>query len=120
MGYFSDREKNESNTATTNGYLWALSLVLCGIVTLIEHHHVFFRTWRKGMQIRTAAIAAIYAKSHRLSSLGGSHVPTAGSIVNLATNDVERFLSAALFVSYLFWGPMYGIVVLSVGIYLVG
>lgn len=118
--YFSDREKNEANTTTTNGYFWALSLVLCGIVTLIEHHHVFFRTWRKGMQIRTAAIAAIYAKSHRLSSLGGCHVPTAGSIVNLATNDVERFLSAALFVSYLFWGPVYAIVVLSVGMYLVG
>ena len=47
------------------GYFWAGVLVFCNTVVLFEHHHVFFITWRKGMQYRIAAIASIFAKSLR-------------------------------------------------------
>ena len=29
-------------------FIWAVILVGCNVVTLFEHHHVFFITWRKG------------------------------------------------------------------------
>ena len=40
--------------------------------------------------------------------------------MNLASNDVERFTMAALFGSYIFWGPVYAIVVLILGILMIG
>jgi len=125
------------------GYLWAGILVVCGLVLLFEHHHLFFFTWRKGMQIRVACIAAIYDKSLRLASLTSmthtsvSSTPPSGSdgstnrattttndaatpasygkVMNLASNDVERFLMAALFINYLFWAPLQSIAILIVG-----
>jgi ATP-binding cassette subfamily C (CFTR/MRP) protein 4 len=126
------------STSSSGGYLWAGILVLSGFVVLMEHHHVFFWTWRRGMQYRISSIAAIYDKSLRLNSTsnvvqasssslskrgtgggGGSLTKaddksstkkatsaTSGQIINIATNDVERFLLATLFASYLFWAPV--------------
>mmetsp|Transcript_6011 Transcript_6011/g.12890 ORF Transcript_6011/g.12890 Transcript_6011/m.12890 type:complete len:1360 (-) Transcript_6011:38-4117(-) len=103
-----------------DGYLWASLIVVCGLVQLFEHHHVFFMTWRKGMQLRIACVAAIYSKSLRLRSAGGADKASSGKVMNLASNDVERFLLAALFISYGFWAPVQSIAILIVGTYLVG
>jgi ATP-binding cassette, subfamily C (CFTR/MRP), member 4 len=102
------------------GYLWAGLLVVCGAVILFEHHHLFFLTWKKGMQMRVSCIAAIYDKSLRLSSIHQDSSASYGRIMNLASNDVERFLMAALFVNYLFWAPIQSIAILAVGYTLVG
>eukprot|EP00984_Skeletonema_dohrnii_P030681 scaffold22376_cov72-Skeletonema_dohrnii-CCMP3373.AAC.4 len=53
----------EVDNVNGGGYLWAGILVLSGFVVLMEHHHVFFWTWRRGMQYRISSIAAIYDKS---------------------------------------------------------
>ena len=150
-------ENDDNNKA---GYLWAGILVLSGLVVLMEHHHVFFWTWRKGMQYRISCIAAIYDKSLRLNStIATEQLPTAavsvaassggkqksskaltaaasssqnknassassssssGKIVNIATNDVERFLLASLFASYIFWAPLQSIAILGLGWYVIG
>ena len=70
------------------------------------------------MQYRISAVAAIYAKSLRLPSIGGS--TPSGKIVNLATNDVERFILSCVMISYLFWGPAQAIAVLGIGLKIVG
>ncbi|KAL9182396.1 hypothetical protein ACHAXT_013048 [Thalassiosira profunda] len=125
--------------ADSTGYLWAGVLVLCGFVVLMEHHHVFFWTWRKGMQYRISSIAAVYAKSLRLSStsiveqLPSSTTPdkssskatskataSSGKIVNIATNDVERFILATLFCSYIIWVPLESIAILALGWSVIG
>eukprot|EP00978_Attheya_sp_CCMP212_P026115 scaffold85210_cov51-Attheya_sp.AAC.2 len=102
------------------GYLWAGVLVACAIVVLFEHHHVFFYTWRKGMQLRIASVASIYDKSLRLSSTATNAFTSSGTIMNLASNDVERFLMASLFIFYLFWAPAQSLAILGVGWYLLG
>lgn len=43
-----DLDDGISDGVLRNGYLWAGVLVLSGFVVLMEHHHVFFWTWRKG------------------------------------------------------------------------
>jgi len=50
---------------TSDGYMWAGVLVACNTVVLFEHHHVFFITWRAGMQMRIGAVAAIFSKTLR-------------------------------------------------------
>jgi ATP-binding cassette, subfamily C (CFTR/MRP), member 4 len=100
---------------SSDGYKWASVLAISGLVILFEHHHVFFVTWRKGMQLRISCIASIYSKSLRLSSTHQETNASTGKIMNLASNDVERFLLASLFINYLFWSPVQSIAVLIVG-----
>jgi len=106
--------------ANDRGMLYASIIVFCGLVLLFEHHHVFFFTWRKGMQMRIACVAAVHDKALRLSSTHQETTASYGRIMNLASNDVERFLLAALFASYLFWGPAQAIAILIVGCFLIG
>ena len=155
-----DTKNQEDELSTDNtkydGYLWASILVISGVIILLEHHHVFFWTWRKGMQYRTSCVAAIFDKSLRLKSTSvteqlpilqqqhdgveddnvstkssmseknkitasaSSSSSSAGKIVNIATNDVERLLMATLFGPYLFWSPVQGIAILCVGWWIIG
>jgi len=70
------------------------------------------------MQYRISAVAAIYAKSLRLPSIGSS--TQSGKIVNLATNDVERFILSCCMFPFLFWGPAQAIAVLGIGLKIIG
>lgn len=107
-------------TGNGDGYFWAGILVICGVVVLFEHHHVFFMTWRKGMQMRISCVGAIYAKSLSLPSTHQETNANTGRIMNLASNDVDRFLLAALFINYIFWSPLQSIAILVVGWWILG
>jgi len=105
---------------TGDGYWWAGVLIFCNAVVLFEHHHVFFITWRKGMQLRIGAVASIFGKSLRLNSVGGGEATSTGQIMNLVSNDVERFMLTTLFISYMIWAPIQAIAILIIGLYLIG
>lgn len=107
-------------TGNGEGYKWAGLLIAAGSIILFEHHHVFFITWRKGMQLRISCVSSIYAKSLRLSSTHQETNASTGKIMNLASNDVERFLLAALFISHLWWSPLQSIAILAVGCWSLG
>ena len=85
------------------------------------------------MQYRISAIAAIYDKSLRLKSTSSleetskqqkgkkaTKTSTSGKVVNIATNDVERFLLATLFASHIFWAPIQSVAILVVGWLVIG
>ena len=112
LGYLIESFENPSGN---NGYIFAGAIVVCGLVILFEHHHVFFITWRKGMQLRVSCVATIYQKSLKLSSTHQETNASTGRIMNLASNDVERFLLAALFISHLIWSPIQSFAILVVG-----
>ncbi len=154
LGYlletFESSSPDESNKSDDNGsksrdgYLWVGVLVGAGLIVLFEHHHVFFWTWRRGMQYRISCIAAIYDKSLRLNSTSAteqlpssmdrkkgsktrsesgadtSSSSSSGKIVNLATNDVERFMMATLFASYIIWAPLQSLAILGLGWWVIG
>ena len=96
-----------------HGYIWASVLVICGIVFLMEHHHVFLYAWHKGARLRIASVAAIYDKAFRLSA---HQENSSGKILNLASNDVERYQWASLFTHYIFWGPVQALAILVLGV----
>lgn len=114
LGYLIESFNDQSN----DGYLWAAIIVLCDAIRLFEHHQVFFMTWRKGMQIRIGAVSSIFAKSLRLKSVGVT--TSSGQIMNLISNDVERFLLTTLFVSYIIWAPLQAIAILIIGTKMIG
>ena len=45
---------------------------------------------------------------------------SSGQIMNLVSNDAERFLIVTLFMSYLIWSPVQAISTLFVGTYIIG
>jgi ATP-binding cassette subfamily C (CFTR/MRP) protein 4 len=110
----------ESFETGKNAYVWAGVLVACAVIVLFEHHHVFMFTWQKGMQMRISSVANIYAKSLKLSSTQQDIAASSGRILNLASNDVERFIMAALFTNHLIWAPTQSLAILGVGIWLMG
>ena len=112
-----------------DAYIWAATIVFCNLVVLLEHHHVFYITSRKGMNLRTGSVAAIFAKTLRLSSIGSSTCTgldgkmstiSSGQIMNLVSNDVERYWITSLFISYIIWAPLQTIVILVLGLWLIG
>lgn len=88
-----------------NRYLYALGLVLTAAGIGILHHQFFFKAWRIGMQIRSSITALVYGKALRLQLSSLSQTST-GQIVNLMTNDIERFQKIGQFSHFLWLGPL--------------
>ncbi|KAJ3246974.1 ATP-binding cassette sub- C member 8, partial [Borealophlyctis nickersoniae] len=85
------------------GYVWALGLSLCVFCHAFLHHVEFYLGMRAGMQLRVAFIATIYRKCLSLSI---AHTSSTGLIVNLVSNDVQRFEDVAPFGHYIWIGPL--------------
>ncbi|XP_050391108.1 ATP-binding cassette sub-family C member 4 [Patella vulgata] len=109
----------DSKMSDMEAYLYAMGVSLCAIVLAVSHHPYFFTVCKIGMQARIACCSLIYKKSLRLSNeaLGKT---TTGHIVNLLSNDVNRFDQAAIFLHFLWVGPLQAIAVLTILWYIMG
>ncbi|XP_060072940.1 ATP-binding cassette sub-family C member 4-like isoform X1 [Ylistrum balloti] len=103
----------ESTVSERDAYLYAMGVSLCAIVLAVSHHPYFFGVQRIGMQMRVACCSLLYRKSLRLSNTALGQTTT-GQIVNLMSNDVNRFDTAAIFLHYLWVGPCQAIPVLII------
>lgn len=94
------RDKNLRNFYISGG-----SIVGIGIIYLFLYHPYFFKMTRKGMQLRIACCNLVYRKALRLSqkALGQT---TVGQMVNLLSNDVNRFDYALIFVPFIVTAPL--------------
>ncbi|KAI8907576.1 P-loop containing nucleoside triphosphate hydrolase protein [Powellomyces hirtus] len=102
LGYILKWFQNPAGESP-EGLLLALALSGCVITHAVLHHVVFFLGDRYGMQMRVAFIAAIYRKCLNLSV---SNTSSTGLIVNLVSNDVQRFEDAAPFAWYVVLAPV--------------
>lgn len=103
----------DSKVSTADAYLYAMGVSLCAIVLAVAHHPYFFGVQRIGMQMRVACCSLLYRKSLRLSNIALGQTTT-GQIVNLMSNDVNRFDTAAIFLHYLWVGPCQAVPVLII------
>jgi ATP-binding cassette subfamily C (CFTR/MRP) protein 4 len=102
--YFS--ESNSDNAITLEeAYIYAAGVILCSGLTVFAIHPYMMGIVHVGMKIRVACCSLIYRKALRLSmtALGET---TAGQVVNLMSNDVNRFDVAVIFLHYLWIGPI--------------
>ena len=99
------RAEEKGQSGIWKGYMWAGLLSACGYWYLFAHHRVFFIGMRNGFLMRIQTIAAVYGKALRLnaSSLRGI---SSGHVINLVSNDVNRFDAAATFWVFLICGPV--------------
>lgn len=93
-------------------------IILNAINALLTNktYHVAFRN---GLKIRVAVCSLIYRKSLRLSQTALDEI-SAGSVVNLLSNDVNHFDWASFFLNTLWVGPLFSVMVAILMCYLIG
>ncbi|KAI4565331.1 hypothetical protein MJT46_009674 [Ovis ammon polii x Ovis aries] len=79
-----------NSAALHEAYGYAAGLSACVLVWAVLHHLYFYHMQRVGMRLRVAVCRMIYHKSLHLSSSAMGKTTT-GQIVNLMSNDVNRF-----------------------------
>ncbi len=88
------------------------TIIGLGVIYIFLYHPYFFKMTRKGMQLRIACCNLIYRKALRLShkALGQT---TVGQMVNLLSNDVNRFDYALIFVPFIFTAPLQAVITIA-------
>ncbi|XP_043748469.1 ATP-binding cassette sub-family C member 4-like isoform X1 [Cervus elaphus] len=99
-----------NSAALHEAYAYAAGLSASMLVWAVLHHLYFYHIQRVGMRLRVAVCHMIYHKALRLSSSSRGKTTT-GQIVNLLSNDVNRFDQVTTFLHYLWLGPLQAITV---------
>ncbi|XP_047611778.1 ATP-binding cassette sub-family C member 4-like [Phacochoerus africanus] len=89
---------------------YAAGLSVCVLTWAFLHHLYFYHIQRVGMRLRVAMCHMIYRKALRLSNSATRETST-GQIVNLLSNDVNRFDQVTMFLHFLWVGPLQTVVV---------
>ncbi|ELR57679.1 hypothetical protein M91_05764, partial [Bos mutus] len=104
-----------NSAALHEAYGYAAGLSACVLVWAILHHLYFYHMQRVGMRLRVAVCHMIYRKVsvtwHFALSSSAMGKTTTGQIVNLLSNDVNRFDQVMMFLHYLWVGPLLAVTV---------
>jgi ATP-binding cassette subfamily C (CFTR/MRP) protein 4 len=108
LGYLANYFTIEDPTSddTRDAYLLAGGLVAMAFVITLLHGHGFLIGQKVGMMSRVMCTNAIYQKILKLSQVTLGKVST-GHVINLASNDVQRFDLAFLFLHFLWISPLH-------------
>ncbi|XP_026324288.1 probable multidrug resistance-associated protein lethal(2)03659 [Hyposmocoma kahamanoa] len=104
VDYFNPQQAAEV-VNQEDAYLYAMAVVLCSAANVFVIHPYMMATLHMGMKFRVACCSLIYRKSLRLSQAALGET-TAGQLVNMLSNDVNRFDVAVIFLHYLWIGPL--------------
>ena len=109
----------ESDMSVTSAYLYATGVLLCTASPVITYHLNNFKLYLLGMQMRVATCSLIYRKSLKLSqkALGETSV---GQMVNLMSNDVNRFDVVFSYLNDLWVGPVQVLITSALLYHLIG
>ncbi|KAG5204268.1 hypothetical protein JEQ12_002244 [Ovis aries] len=110
MVSYIENYNSSDSAALHEAYGYAAGLSACVLVWAVLHHLYFYHIQRAGMRLRVAMCHMIYRKSLHLSSSAMGKTTT-GQIVNLMSNDVNRFDQVTVFLHYLWMGPLQAVAV---------
>ncbi|XP_037964111.2 ATP-binding cassette sub-family C member 4 isoform X2 [Plutella xylostella] len=83
----------------------ASAVIFMSLFIAFLNHHGTYSTQKFGMKVRIAACSLIYRKVMRMSS-GALAQTTAGQVVNLLSNDVNRFDYAFIYTHFIWLLPL--------------
>ncbi|RVE57953.1 hypothetical protein OJAV_G00204270 [Oryzias javanicus] len=102
-----------------DAYSYAAGISLSTFSLALLHHLYFYQVQRAGMKIRVAVCHMIYRKALCLNSSALAKTTT-GQIVNLLSNDVNKFDEVTLYLHFLWVGPLQAIFVIVLLLYAIG
>ncbi|KAI5642315.1 ABC transporter transmembrane region domain-containing protein [Phthorimaea operculella] len=100
-----DYYKSESSVSWGEAIFFAFGVVFCSTVNVMVQHPFMMGVMHIGMKMRVGICSLIYRKALKVS-LQAISEHSAGLVVNLMANDVNRFDTGPLFVHYLWIGPV--------------
>ncbi|KAJ4924429.1 hypothetical protein JOQ06_000669 [Pogonophryne albipinna] len=104
-------ENYDEQTSLRMVYVYAAAMSISTFALTILQHLYYYHVQRIGMRIRVAMCHMIYKKALGLSSESMGQTTT-GQIVNLLSNDVNRFDEITLNLHYLWLGPLQAMVII--------
>uniref|UniRef100_A0A3B4WE83 Multidrug resistance-associated protein 4-like n=1 Tax=Seriola lalandi dorsalis TaxID=1841481 RepID=A0A3B4WE83_SERLL len=107
--YFENYDPDDRRSLCTV-CVYAAAMSLSAFALTILQHLYFYQVQKMGMRIRVAMCHMIYRKALALSSESMGQTTT-GQIVNLLSNDVNRFDEITLNLHYLWVGPLQAMVI---------
>uniref|UniRef100_A0A8D2NHH9 Multidrug resistance-associated protein 4 n=1 Tax=Zonotrichia albicollis TaxID=44394 RepID=A0A8D2NHH9_ZONAL len=113
INYFENYDASDEASyfqRRNSAYWYAGALSVCTLILAIMHHLYFYHVQRAGMKLRVAMCHMIYRKALRLSNVAMAKTTT-GQIVNLLSNDVNKFDQVTIFLHFLWAGPLQAIAV---------
>ncbi|CAL9690131.1 unnamed protein product [Knipowitschia caucasica] len=117
LEYFERCNTNASDVSKAYSYAAAISVSTVGVTLL--HHLYFYHVQRAGMKIRVAVCHVVYRKALCLNSTALAKTTT-GQIVNLLSNDVNKFDEVTLYLHFLWIGPLQALAVILLLLYTLG
>lgn len=90
----------------------SIGLLVCLCTNMLLSQYYLFNSTYLGMKCRLACTYLIYRKSLRISLLTLESTTT-GQIMNLITNDVNKFDSAFYYLQYIYIAPLHTLVIFS-------
>lgn len=105
-------------TLASDDFYWriiydAVLIVVFTMLAAVSSHPFFFQSYHIGMKCRVAACYMIYKKALRLSQSAMSET-TVGQMVNLLSNDVNRFDQVAQMLPYIVLAPLQATIVIAI------
>ncbi|XP_067014167.2 probable multidrug resistance-associated protein lethal(2)03659 [Anabrus simplex] len=97
--------RSDTRVSENDAYLYAISVVLCSVANIFVIHPYMMAIFHMGMKMRVACCSLIYRKALKLSKTALGET-TAGQVVNLLANDVNRFDVGVIFLHYLWIAPL--------------
>lgn len=102
---------NKNKAVTKDeAYMYAGALIITALLSIFLSHHSFLACQKIGMRIRIACCSVIYRKILRLSKSAQGKT-AAGQIVNLLSNDVNRFDSVTMWLHFVWIMPLQTVVI---------
>ncbi|KAM8856472.1 ATP-binding cassette sub-family C member 4-like isoform 2-T2 [Spinachia spinachia] len=116
---FFENNQGSNTAAVREAYGFALGISLTTVSLSVLHHLYFYQVQRVGMKIRVAMCHMIYRKALCLNSKALANT-TSGQIVNLLSNDVNKFDELTLYLHFLWIGPVQAATVIVLLLYAIG
>ncbi|XP_035673618.1 multidrug resistance-associated protein 4-like isoform X1 [Branchiostoma floridae] len=104
----------DTTVSRQEAYLYAFAVSFCTLYKSVCHHQWQWPSWRWGqLRIKVACSYLIYRKTLRLSN-SALQKTTTGQIINLLSNDIDKFDHKYYLAHYFWLAPMNVIVVTAV------
>ncbi|CAK6954010.1 ATP-binding cassette sub-family C member 4-like [Scomber scombrus] len=116
---FFENNDTTDTSAVYEAYSYAAGISLSTISLAALHHVYFYNVQRQGMKIRVAMCHMIYRKALCLNNTAFTKTTT-GQIVNLLSNDVNKFDEVTLYLHFLWIGPLQAATVIILLMYAIG
>ncbi|XP_058443653.1 ATP-binding cassette sub-family C member 4-like [Malaya genurostris] len=102
LSYFAT---SETTFNEREAFYYAVGMIICSLLPVVTFHHYFMFVAVVSMKLRIGSSCLIYQKSMKLTNSAKGTGGVSGVIINLMSNDVDRFEMALYLIHDLWKGP---------------